>query len=161
MTILSPAGPIAYRKATFAAAQIKGPVYLRLATGGSPKVYKNDYEFKVGQGVTLREGNDITIISTGGIIYEVLQAVDELERAGISIRLINIHTIKPIDKEIILKAARETRAILTVEEHSIMGGLGSCIAEIVLENCHKSIQFKRMVLNNTFPSVYGTYTEMK
>ena len=105
MTIFSPADPLEAKKVTFAAAQINGPVYLRLSTGGAPSVYTQDYEFKVGKGVTLRQGSDVAIIATGGIVHEVNQAVDELEKFGISARLINIHTLKPIDKEIILGGA--------------------------------------------------------
>jgi transketolase len=160
MTIFSPVDPLETKKATIASAQIDGPVYLRLATGGTPKIYKEDYEFKVGCGVTLRDGTDIAIIATGGIVYEVLKAVDELERLGISARLINIHTIKPIDKEIILKAAHDTGAILTVEEHTIIGGLGSAVAEVLLDN-KSSVKFKRLGLNNVFASGYGSYEEMK
>jgi len=161
MTVFSPADALEAQKATRAAAQIEGPVYLRLATGGTPDVYTNDYEFKAGRGVTLRQGSDLTIIATGGIVHEVLPAVDELINDGISTRLINMHTIKPIDEEIILKAAQETHSILTVEEHSIIGGLGSAVAEVVLEKFHEPICFKRLGLNGVFPSGYGSYEDMK
>lgn len=161
MTIFSPADPLEAKKVTFAAAQINGPVYIRLSAGGTPRVYKEDYEFKVGKGVILRQGRDVAIIATGGIVHEVIQAGAELEKLGISPRLINIHTLKPIDKEIILKAASETGAVLTVEEHSIFGGLGSAVAEIILENNDVPVKFKRLGLNCVFPSGYGTYQEMK
>lgn len=161
MTIFSPCDSLEAKKATIAASQIDGPVYLRLSTGGTPAIYEKDYEFEVGRGVVLREGKDIAIISTGGIMYEALQAVDELANSGIFARLINIHTIKPIDKEIILKAASDTGVILTIEEHTIFGGLGSAVAEVVLENNNTSIRFKRLGLNGVFPSGYGTYQEMK
>jgi transketolase len=161
MTVICPADPLEAKKATFATAQIKGPVYLRLSTGGTPAVYKHDYEFQVGRAVILKEGCDMAIISTGGIVHEVLQAAEELEGSGISVRLINLHTIKPIDKEVILKAASDTRVILTVEEHSIIGGLGSAVAEVILENNQVPIKFKRMGLNNTFPLGYGSYQDMK
>lgn len=161
MTIFSPADPLETKKVTLAAAQIKGPVYIRLSTGGTPQIYKKDYEFKVGQGVILKDGTDVAIITTGGITYEVLKAVDELDSLGISTRLINIHTIKPIDKEVVIKAAIDTRAILTVEEHSIFGGLGSSVAEVIIENNIVPIKFKRLGLNDVFPSGYGTYDEMK
>jgi transketolase len=161
MVIFSPADQLESRKMTFASAKIEGPVYLRLATGGTPDVYKDDYDFEVGRGVTLKEGSDVTVIGTGGIMYDALQAVEELGVQGISVRLVNIHTIKPIDKEIILKAAYETQAIITVEEHSIAGGLGGSAAEILLENNKTPLLFKRMGLDNVFPSGYGTYGEMK
>jgi transketolase len=161
MTVLSPCGPLEAGKATHAAAQIDGPVYLRLSVGGSPEVYKEDYEFKPGRGVRLKDGSDLTIIATGGIIHEVLAAVEELERAGVSVRLVNIHTIKPIDRQIILKAAEETPAILTVEEHTILGGLGSAVAEVILEHKAAPLKFKRLGLNGVFPRGYGSYQQMK
>ncbi|MFA5147165.1 MAG: transketolase C-terminal domain-containing protein [Candidatus Omnitrophota bacterium] len=162
MTIFSPADPIEAREVTSAAAGIDGPVYIRLATGGTPKIYDKAYGFKPGRGVTLRDGDDIAIIATGGIVHDVLQAAEELKRGGISARVINIHTVKPIDKAIILKAAAETGAILTVEEHTILGGLGSIVAETVLEEGKDpSFKFKRLGLEGVFPSGYGTYQEMK
>ncbi len=161
MTIFSPCDSLESKKATFAAAQLDGPVYLRLATGKTPEVYEKDYEFRVGKGTSLREGRDITIIATGGIIYEVLQAIDELEKRGVSVRLVNIHTIKPLDEEIILKAAQQTQAILTVEEHSILGGLGSAVAEVLAENNGLAVKFKRLGLKGVFASGYGSYQEMK
>lgn len=160
MTIFSPADPLETRKVTFAAAEINGPVYLRLATSRTPKIYDTDYDFKVGRGVTLTQGTDITIISTGNILHEVLKAVDELQKIGISARLINIHTIKPFDQDIILKAAHQTGAIMTVEEHTIFGGLGSIVAEVLAES-DTPCRFRRMGLNDAFASGYGSYDEMK
>ncbi|QWR77153.1 transketolase family protein [Candidatus Magnetomonas plexicatena] len=160
LTIFSPSDPLETYNATVAAAKIEGPVYLRITTGGTPKIYDAPYEFKLGYGVTLTEGSDITIIATGSIVYETLQAVDILKKCGINARLINIHTIKPFDTEIILKAINETGALLSVEEHSVIGGLGSCISEIIAESGH-SVKFKRMGLNDTFPVGYGTYDEMR
>ena len=161
MTVFSPADTLESKYVTYAAAKINGPVYLRLATGGTPVIYKEDYDFKVGRGVILREGTDLAIIGTGGILYDAVQAADELIKQGISVRLINIHTLKPIDEEIILKAARDTKAVLTVEEHSIAGGLGGCVAEILIENNKAPLLFKRLGLNDVFPSGYGTYQQMK
>jgi transketolase len=161
MTIFSPSDPLETIKATNAAAQIVGPVYLRLTTGGTPKIYEDDYKFEIGKGVTLREGSDIAIIATGSIVHETVQAVNELEELGISVKLINIHTIKPIDREIIINAAVETKAILTVEEHSISGGLGSCVAEVLAEEKCVLHSFKRLGLNDVFAQGYGNYQEMK
>jgi transketolase len=161
MTIFSPCDPLETIKATNAAARIVGPVYLRLTTGGTPKIYEDDYGFEIGKGVTLREGSDIAIIATGSIVHEAMQAVNELEGLGISAKLINIHTIKPIDREIIINAAGETKAILTVEEHSITGGLGSCVAEVLAEEKCVLHSFKRLGLNDVFPQGYGNYQEMK
>lgn len=161
MTILSPADPLEAGYAAYAAASIRGPVYLRLATGGSPAVYKSGYRFKLGRAVTLTEGKDLAIISTGGIIHEVLKAVEELKKLGICARLVNMHTIKPIDKEAVLSACSETGRILTVEEHSVDAGLGSAVAEVILEANVRLAGFKRLGMKNSFPVGYGTYDEMK
>ncbi len=156
MTILSPADPLEAKYVTYAAAKVTGSAYIRLSSGGTPLVYKNEYDFKLGRAVTLREGKDVTIISSGGIIHEVLKAVDDLESEHISVRVINIHTIKPIDNQAILKDAGETKDILVVD-----GGLGSAVAEVILEGNIGPIRFKRLGLNNVFPSGYGSYDEMK
>jgi len=161
MTILSPADPLEAKKATFAAAQIEGPVYLRLGTSKEPTVYQHDYDFTIGQGVKLKDGKDATIIATGSIIHDALQAVEELEKEKISVRLVNIHTIKPIDKEIILHAAGETKAILTLEEHNVEGGFGSSVAEVILEGNCPPVKFKRLGINDCFCSFYGTHQELK
>ncbi len=161
MTIISPADPLEAKKATFAAAQIEGPVYLRLGTSKEPAVYQHDYDFTVGRGVKLKDGRDATIIATGSIVYDALQAAEELKKEKISVRLINIHTIKPIDKEVILQAARETRAILTVEEHNIEGGFGSSVASVILEENDIPIKFKRLGVKDTFCSYYGSHQELK
>jgi len=161
MTIVSPADPLEAKKATFAAAQIEGPVYLRLGTSKEPAVYQHDYDFTIGRGVQLKDGKDATIIATGSIIHDALQAVEELEKEKISVRLVNIHTIKPIDKEIILHAARETKAILTLEEHNVEGGFGSSVAEVILEGNCPPVKFKRLGINDCFCSFYGTHQELK
>lgn len=162
MTILTPADPLEAKKATEAAVRINGPVYLRLATGGTPALYdERVYEFSLGKGVTLRDGDDLTIIGHGTIIHEIVKATEELANNGISCRVINIHTLKPIDKDIILQAARQTGVILCVEEHSIEGGLGSVVASILLENLHQQVRFKRLGLDNVFACGYGSYADMK
>ncbi|MCX5713229.1 MAG: transketolase [Candidatus Omnitrophica bacterium] len=161
MTIFSPADPLEAQKVTIAAAEIKGPVYIRISVGGTPSVYTNDYLFKAGEAVVLRPGKDLTIFSTGGIILEVLKASEELEGQGISVRVVNMHTIKPLDKKCVLVAASQTGAILTVEEHSIYGGLGSAVAEVLAEENVIPVPFRRMRLKGVFPSGYGTYEEMK
>lgn len=161
MTILSPADALEAKKATIAAAETEGPIYLRLGTSGEPDIYHEDYKFIIGKGVELKEGKDATIISTGSITYDVLEAAKELEKENISTRVINIHTIKPIDKDIILQAASETSAILTVEEHNIEGGLGSSVASVILEGNETPIKFKRLGVKDTFCSFYGTHQELK
>lgn len=161
MTIFSCADALEARKATICAGQINGPVYIRLATAASPAVYKADYDFTAGKAVTLRKGTDITIIATGGIVAEAVKAAEELEKEGISVNLINVHTIKPFDKEAIFSAAKKTKAVLTIEEHTILGGLGSAVAEALLEEGIGRIKFKRLGLMGVFPEGYGSYEEMK
>jgi len=136
MTVISPADGVEARFATIAAAKIDGPVYLRFSRMVSPVIFdESTYKFEVGKGVTVTEGTDVTIIATGYMVSEAINAVEQLKNDGISARLINIHTIKPIDKDIIINAARETGAIVTCEEHNIFGGLGSAVAEVLVENC--------------------------
>lgn len=162
MTILSPADPLETKSATLAAARIESPVYLRLGTSKEPVVYQCDYDFAVGRGVKLKEGKDVTIIATGSIVYDALQAAEELEKENISVGLINIHTIKPIDREIILQTIRETetKAILTVEEHNIEGGFGDSVASVIFEE-GIPVKFKRLGIRDTFCSYYGTHQELK
>ena len=161
MKIVSPADPIESKKATFGIAEIKGPVYFRIGTAGESEIYQDDYEFIMGKGVELNPGEDATIIATGSIVYDALMASKELERENISTRVINIHTIKPIDKEIIFKAARETGTIVTVEEHYLEGGLGSSVASVILEGNCPPVKFKRLGINDCFCSFYGTHHELK
>jgi transketolase len=147
------------RKATAAAYEYEGPVYLRLGTNKEPEIYEQDYRFEIGKGVTLRNGNDVTLIGTGSILKDILDAADILDNEGIHTRVINIHTIKPIDKEIIQKAIDETGKIITVEDHNIIGGLGSAVSEVIAEY-GKGVTFKRLGLAN-FSNGYGTYAQVK
>ncbi|OFX90330.1 MAG: transketolase [Bacteroidetes bacterium GWF2_33_16] len=135
MTVLSPCDATQTRLATIAAVeQVKGPVYIRFGREPVPDFTSENLPFEVGKGQTLKEGNDITIIATGHLVWEALQAAYELEKQNVRLRVINIHTIKPIDTEIIIKAANETGAIITAEEHQIYGGLGSAVAEVLVKN---------------------------
>lgn len=136
MTIINPADDVEAKAAVAAAMEIDGPVYLRFGRMATPVF--NDaatYKFEVGKGITLAEGNDVTIVATGLLVYEAVLAAEMLKAEGISARVINIHTIKPLDKELICKAAKETGVIVTAEEHSIIGGLGGAVAEAVTECC--------------------------
>jgi len=161
MTIVSPADPLEAKKTTIAAAQLKGPVYLRIGTRGEPAIYQEDYNFKLGKGVELKDGADIAIFSTGSITYDVLEAARELEREKLSVKVINIHTIKPLDVKMILETAKATGSILTVEEHNIDGGFGSGIAEVLLESKIRDIKFKRLGIKDCFCSFYGTHKDLK
>ncbi len=159
LTIFSPASPLESQKATRAAYEWDGPVYLRLGRNGEPEIYEKDYDFVLGKGVTLRDGKDVTIIGTGGILLDALEAAEVLETQGISARVVNIHTIKPLDEEIIQKAAEETKTIVTVEEHSIYGGLGGAVAEVLVEY-GKTVRFRRVGLKG-FVEGYGDPESVK
>ena len=136
MVILNPADHYEMIAATKAAYEYKGPVYIRLGRLAIESFNDPDnYTFEIGKGITLEEGNDVTVIATGLVVYEALKAVRALREKGINARLINMHTIKPIDKDIILKAAKETGKIITVEEHNIIGGLGEAVAAVTSESC--------------------------
>ena len=135
MLVLNPADAIETRAAVEAAILHDGPAYIRLGRLAIPAVNGDDYKFEVGKGVTLREGNDVTIVATGVMVHIALNAADKLAEEGISARVINIHTIKPLDTEILAKAAAETGAIVTAEEHTVIGGLGSAVAEAIAETC--------------------------
>ncbi len=135
MVVLNPADDIETKAAVYAALKYDGPVYLRLGRLAVPTVNCVDnYHFELGKGITLKEGKDITIVATGLTVSESLMAAQQLEPEGIQAKVINIHTIKPIDKELLQKAATETGKILTVEEHSIIGGLGDAVLEALREN---------------------------
>jgi len=130
MVVINPCDDIEAKQAVFAAAEYVGPVYLRFGRLAVPVVNGEDYKFELGKGVTLKEGNKVTLIATGLMVARALDAAKILEEKGISTRVINIHTIKPIDEEIILKAAEETDLIVTCEEHSVIGGLYSAVTEV-------------------------------
>jgi len=134
MTIINPADDIEARLAVKTAIETDGPFYIRFGRLAVPVLYDDNYKFELGKGVTLCEGSDVTIIATGLMVGAALEAEKMLKADGISARVINIHTIKPIDKDIIIKAAKETGVIVTAEEHSVMGGLGSAVCEAVCEN---------------------------
>ena len=134
MTIINPADAVEAKAATIAAASIDGPVYLRFGRLAVP-VFNDEstYKFEVGKGIQMTEGSDVTVIATGLMVERALQAAELLKTEGIAARVINIHTIKPLDEEIVLAAARETGAIVVAEEHSVIGGLGSAVCELLAD----------------------------
>jgi len=136
MTVICPADDVEAKAAVEAALEFNGPVYMRFGRLAVPVFNDKDtYKFEIGKGVLLRDGSDVTIVATGLMVNEAMTAADMLASEGIKARVINIHTIKPLDKEIICKAAKETGVIVTAEEHSVIGGLGSAVAETVTECC--------------------------
>lgn len=149
MVVLNPADHYEMLAAVKAAAQHNGPVYIRLGRLAVESVNNNDdYQFEIGKGITLRQGEDITVIATGLMVGEALKAVDSLAAQGVHARLIDMHTIKPLDQELVLKAAKETGRIVTVEEHNIIGGLGEAVAACVAESC--PVPVTRIGVNDVF-----------
>lgn len=159
LTIICPASPMEVKKATQAIYEYEGPVYLRLGTNREPEIYYDDYSFEIGKGVTVREGNDITLIGTGSVLKDILDVAERLQEENINVRVINIHTIKPLDREVIIKAVEETGKIITIEDHNVTGGLGSAVAEVIAE-AGTGILFRRLGLHD-FSTGYGTYTQVK
>jgi len=148
MTVIVPADAVEMKQAVRACIEYNGPVYLRCIRCETPVIFDENYKFEWNKGVTLREGKDITIVSTGIMTPEALVAANILTEGGIDVRLIHLHIIKPIDKEILIKAAQETNCIITVENHSIIGGLGGAVAEVLSENYPTLI--KRIGIKDTF-----------
>lgn len=134
MTVINPADAVETEAAILAIADYEGPCYVRLGRLAVDTINdEKSYKFEIGKGITLEEGNDVTIVATGIMVDLALQAKKDLSKEGINARVINIHTIKPIDKDLLVKAAKETGAIVTAEEHSIIGGLGSAVSEVITE----------------------------
>ena len=134
MSVLNPADEIEAEKMVLNEAYRKGPAYIRLNRVSTPTIYGDDYEFEFGKALEIREGDDATIIATGTMVTEAIKASEMLKKENISARVLNIHTIKPLDKDEVIKAARDTGNIVTIEEHSIYGGLGGAVAEVLAEN---------------------------
>lgn len=133
MVIINPADDIEARAAVLAAAKYEGPVYMRFGRLAVPRIFDENYKFEIGKAVTLKEGTDVTVIATGLLVAEAVEAAKILETEGISVNLINMATIKPLDKEAVIAAAKKTGCIVTAEEHNIIGGLGSAVSEAVCE----------------------------
>ncbi len=149
MVIINPADDIEARAAVFAAAEYEGPVYMRFGRLAVPRIFDESYKFELGKAVTLRGGSDVTIIATGLMVNEAIEAAKALADEGISAEVINIHTIKPLDKEAVIRSAAKTGAVVTAEEHSIIGGLGGAVAEALCES-GKPVPMVRLGVNDVF-----------
>lgn len=134
MSIIVPSDDVEARAAVLAAAEIKGPMYLRMARVASPTYHAEDYKFEFGKGEIVCDGDDVTIVATGLMVVKALKAAEKLKEEGISARVVNIHTIKPLDEELIISSAKKTSKVVTVEEATILGGLGSAVCEVLAEN---------------------------
>lgn len=149
MTVICPADDVEARAAVFAAYEHQGPVYMRFGRLAVPVINTNpDYKFEIGKGIVLREGKDVTIIANGLEVAESLEAAKMLAEDGIDARVINMHTIKPLDEELVIKAAKETGKIVTAEEHSVVGGLGGAVCETLSAHC--PVPVLRIGINDVF-----------
>ena len=135
MTVITAADAVETEKAVEAIAEYDGPVYLRLSRAAVPVVYDESMKFEIGKGIKVKEGSDLTIITTGTILSKAVEAAEILEKEGIHVTLVDMHTVKPIDEELIIECARKTGALVIVEEHSLQGGLYSAVCEVVAKNC--------------------------
>ena len=149
MVVLNPSDDVEAKAAVRAAYEHEGPVYLRCGRLAVPVINdRPDYQFELGKGVVLREGKDVTIIATGLPVANCLEAAEKLAAEGIDAKVINIHTIKPLDAELVIKAAQETGKVVTVEEHSVIGGLGSAVCDVLAENFPTKV--KKIGINDTY-----------
>jgi transketolase len=148
MVVIVPGDTVELAQSMHVMADYEGPVYLRMARGPMPRIFGDDHIFVMGRGYLLKDGNDATIISTGVMTYESIRAIPKLKEEGINVRHVHLPTIKPLDEELILKAAKETGAIVTVENHSILGGLGGAVAELLSENF--PVLLKRVGIRDKF-----------
>lgn len=156
MTIIMPADAVTTRKAVFAVAEYDGPVYLRLTRNEVPVIYDETVDFQIGKAITLREGSDLAIIALGDLVWHALCAADILAKEGIQARVVDMHTVKPLDSEAVLQAA-QTGAIVTAEDHNYMNGLGSAVAEVLVENA--PVPMARIGLRDTFAES-GPYEDL-
>ena len=148
MTVISTSDDIQTKWAVKEISKIKGPVYLRLARLATPKIYEENQKFEIGKAIQIGDGIDATVFATGVTVAEALKAQEILKEKGIEIRVVDIHTIKPIDKEMIIKCAKETKRLISIEDHSIIGGIGSAISEVLTEEYPAKLE--RMGIKDTF-----------
>lgn len=160
ISVVAPGDPLEAEHAVRAVARLHGPCYLRLGKAGEPAVHSGPIDFHLGKALTLRVGQDLTIITTGAMLHSCAKAADELKSSGVSVRLLSMHTIKPLDRDAVLAAAAETTAILSVEEHSILGGLGGAIAEVLAQSAPCPVPFRILGLDG-FCRVVGSQEHLR
>jgi len=160
IAVIAPGDPVEARHATRAVVAHEGPCYLRLGKAGEPLVHKGDLDFQLGRAIRLRDGRDITLISTGGFLQTSAIVAESLAQRGIEARVLSMHTLKPLDEAAVLAAARETGAIVTLEEHSIVGGLGGAVAELLAESAGVQVPFKRIGMPPAFSPHIGSQEYM-
>ncbi len=160
LTVLSPSCPSMTAKCVRLAYKHNGPVYIRIGMGGEQELYNDDYSIEIGGSKKVTDGTDVLILSHSAILSEVVKTVDDLQKNGISARLIDMYSVSPIDQSTVISEISRFDNVVTVEEHSIIGGLGSAVAEIMAENSI-STKFKRIGLNHQFAKGYGTHAEVR
>ncbi|MCL2202487.1 MAG: transketolase [Defluviitaleaceae bacterium] len=160
LTLFIPASPMELQACVKAAYEIEGPVYIRMCMHDNDEIYDAGYTFVPGKNIVLANGSEIVVFSTGSIVSEGLAATKLLEEKGVSVRFVNVHTLKPLDKENIIAVAKDVRHIFTLEEHTVLGGLGGAVAEVLAE-AGLGVPVKRIGLNDCFAAGYGTQAEVK
>ncbi|HEV2288667.1 MAG TPA: transketolase C-terminal domain-containing protein [Candidatus Acidoferrales bacterium] len=156
MVVVAPGDPVEAQCATRALIARDGPAYLRLGRSGEPNVHETPVDFRIGKAIKVAEGSDLTLVTTGAMLHIAVDVAASLTVNGIRSRVLSMHTIKPLDTEAIVAAAKETSAIFTLEEHSIIGGLGSAVAEVLAENCERHVLFKRLGIGPMFSPMAGS-----
>jgi transketolase len=160
MTVVAPGDPLEAESAARAVAAHDGPCYLRLGKAGEPKVHAGPIDFRLGRALTVRDGRDLTIVTTGAMLHSCARAADALAASGVSTRLLSMHTVKPLDRDAVLAAAAETGAILSVEEHSVVGGLGGAVAEVLAQSAPRRVPFRILGLDG-FCRVVGSQDHLR
>jgi len=155
MTVVAPGDPVEAALATRAIAAVPGPCYLRLGRAGEPVVHRGEVSFQLGKTIQLRDGNDVTLISTGGVLPLAVRAAEMLAERGVEARLLSMPTLKPLDAGAVLAAARQTRGLVTIEEHTVAGGLGGAVAEVLAESGQR-VPFVRLGLPPAFAACSGS-----
>ena len=161
VVVLNPGDPVTIRKATLAVAEYKGPAYIKIGSSDMPVLYPDDLHFEIGKGVEMKAGKDVAIFGTGTVLHRAFEATEILAKDGVDARLVDIHTIKPLDREIVLAVAREIGRIVTVEEHYTAGGLGSAIAELLAVECPTPMRMigveDQFASNGPYDQLLGLY----
>jgi transketolase len=156
MVVVAPGDPVETRAATRAVAAHDGPCYLRLGKAGEPTVHAGAIDFRLGVAIRVRDGRDLTLISTGGMLKTAVAAAERLAGEGVGVRVLSMHTVKPLDCDAVLAAVQDTHAIATLEEHSIIGGLGSAVAEFLAELEGPKVSFRRLGMPSAFSPHIGS-----
>lgn len=161
MVVLAPGDPVEMALATPQLVEWEGPVYLRCGRGKETVVHQEPPQFAIGKAVQIREGQDVALIATGTILHNVVQAADRLAEVGIEARVLSMHTVKPLDAQALIKAAEETGAIVTIEEHQVLGGLGGAVSEVLMESVTGPITFKRIGVPDEYAHGVGSQAYLR